>query len=259
MCRERATPSASLGGLPAELKIAILQRLPDLCSLASATAAVPSLYQTVLAHDACISTQLLRKELPKHLWTHATVAHLVRQRVASFGDLDGLQTDAHIHRLVQGVRRLRDEADRYRASRADALAMLSTYQKVTALRDLFVNDCAYAKGAKGPRGQKLAPLCESLRSVPPAPTELARIERALYMYEIVACLCRHMVFTQPGNGEYSSTCFEKVSALQRALTERLMAPWEMYQVMHIQAYFRRVLHGFGAPPGPLPVASLRLG
>ena len=242
-----ASPSASLGGLPAELKLLVLCQLPDFNSLRSLVAAVPSFHQALLSHEASISTHLLRKELPPHLWTHAVVARLVRQKAASFGDLDGLKTPGDIRRLVDGVRHLRSEADRHRATRADALAMLKTYQMVTALRDLFVDNCAFVKG------QKLEPLWHSIQKQAPSPTELARIERALYMFDIVASICRRMVFTQPGCSHYFSLCSLKVSALQKALTARLMAPWEMYQVMHIQAYFRRALHGFGAlPTTPTP-------
>jgi len=65
------------------------------------------------------------------------------------------------------------------------------------------------------------------------------------MFDIISSFCKEKVFMSPGDTAYVSKCYEKVSALQKALVERLMAPWELYQVMHMQAYFRRALYGLG--------------
>ncbi|KAJ6446813.1 phosphoribosylaminoimidazole-succinocarboxamide synthase [Purpureocillium lavendulum] len=233
----RGRSAADLDNLPVELNLLILDYLSDIESLANVANAVPSLYRTLLADDAFISTRILRRELPDYLWTHATVAHLARRRASVVGDFDSLATDSDIHALVDGFRNLRDDAPLYRATHAEAAAILRTYDKVVALRDLFVRDCPCTKS------QELTPLRDSLQRQAPEPSELERIERAIYMFDIVSSLCRKMVFTEPGNAAYVSKCYDRVSALQKALVERLMAPWELYQVMHVQGYFRRALYG----------------
>ncbi|GJN69274.1 hypothetical protein PLICBS_003322 [Purpureocillium lilacinum] len=231
--------AADLESLPVELNLLILESLPDVKSLASVAYAVPSLYRTLLADDLSISTRILHRELPDYLWTHATVAHLARQRASTGGDFDSLETSSDIDALVDSFRGLRDNAPAYRATHAEAIAILRTYDKVVALRDLFALDCPYVGN------QELIPLRDSLRRHPLEPSELERIERAIYMFDIISSFCKEKVFMSPGDAAYVSKCYEKVSALQKALVERLMAPWELYQVMHMQAYFRRALYGLG--------------
>ncbi|PHH81895.1 hypothetical protein CDD83_3450 [Cordyceps sp. RAO-2017] len=90
----------------------------------------------------------------------------------------------------------------------------------------------------------------SVRDRPPTGAERARVERALYLFQLLVCFCQHMAFRREEavDRAYIAACHDKVAALQRCLVTRLMAPWEMYQVIAIQAYFRRAIHGFEHPP-----------
>ncbi|PWI64986.1 hypothetical protein PCL_08345 [Purpureocillium lilacinum] len=235
MARVRGQP-AKLDCLPVDLNLLIFDNLPDIESLISAAYAVPSLYRTLLSADLSISARILHREFPDHLWTHANVAHLARQWASSGRDFDSLEPGSDIDALVDSFRSLRDNAPAYRATHLEAVAILRTYDKVVALRDLFAHDCPNAWN------KQLIPLRDSLRRNPPERSELERIERAIYLFDIMSSFCKNMVLTRPGDATYVAESYEKVSAIQKALVERLMAPWELYQVMHVQAFFRRALH-----------------
>ncbi|KND89878.1 hypothetical protein TOPH_05552 [Tolypocladium ophioglossoides CBS 100239] len=206
-----ALPSASFGYIPAELNLQTLETLPSMSSLKNAVTASGQLHRCFSTYSTSVSSRVLRNEIPKHSWTHAVVAN---------------------------IRHLRDTASQARVTPKDALAISRFHKKVTELRDLFVADCANAKQ------QQLHPLWDSIRYRPTVQSELIRIERALYLFQILACFCRNMTFGKLGDVEYIDQSREKVASLQKCIVERLMSPWEMYQVIGIQAYFRRAIHGF---------------
>lgn len=245
-CTQRAAPETKamrthkldLADMPLDINLKILEELPEVWSLKNAVLAVDSLHQAFTARSMSISTQVLKNELPEHIWEHAIVSQMLSNGSVETPDLDNTNA-GEIASYVDAVRALRDGAPQTRLSPKDALAIARLYHKVSELRDLFVEDCAYSQE------QQFHPLWDSIRYRTPMPSELSRIEQALYLFHILTRLCKKMTFSGTNDSGYAGLCREKVTELQRCLVTRLMAPWELYQVIAVECYFWRATHGLG--------------
>lgn len=229
-----------LADMPLDIHLNILEQLPDVLSLKTAVIALEPLHRAFTACSKSIATRVLRNELPEHIWGYAVVSQMLLDGIVQAPDLDGTEvSDFASH--VDAVRMLRDAAPQALVSLSAALAMSRLHRKVSELRALFIQDCAYSGK------QQFLPLLDSIRHRPPTPTELNRIEKALYLFQILTCLCRNMTFSETASSGYAARCRAKVAELQRCLVTRLMAPWELYQVIAVECYFWRALHGLGTP------------
>ncbi|KAM4065337.1 hypothetical protein HRG_004340 [Hirsutella rhossiliensis] len=234
------THKLGLADMPLDVNLQILEELPDVSSLKNAVLAVDSLHRALTARPKSISTQVLRNELPENIWEHAIVSQMLSNGRVETPDLDGIEV-ADIASYVDAVRVLRDTAPQTRVSPPDALAISRFYCKVSELRALFIEDCAYSQK------QQFDPLWKSIHHRPPMLSELNRIEQALYLFQILTRLCKKMTFSETVESGYAARCREKVAELQRCLVMRLMAPWELYQVIAIECYFWRATHGLEGP------------
>lgn len=226
------------GYMPPELHLQILEALPNIPSLNNAVAASGQLRRCFSTYSTSISTRVVKNEVPRHSWTHAVVANKLLSGDIDLPDLDSTDIDG-FNSTIDKIRHLRDTAPKARVTFKDALAISGLHKKITELRDFFVTDCANAKQ------QQLHPLFDSIRYHAPLQSELIRVEQAIYLFQILACFCRNITFSKLGDMEYTNQSREKVSSLQKCIVERLVSPWEMYQVIGIQAWFRRAIHGFG--------------
>ncbi|KAF7550780.1 hypothetical protein G7Z17_g5477 [Cylindrodendrum hubeiense] len=225
-----------LTDLANELILSILEFCPDLVSLINATHAHPTIYHLFRAYRNHLATQALKNELPEEVYTHAKVAFLAGQLTLKCPD------NLSLDDIGDGVRKItecRDRGSFFNLGIPSALSVSRLHRKVVDLADVCLRECAET------REQNFAPLRDSLTTRLPSSTERIRIHQAIYLFEILRSLCWEMHVERDRPRDYYVGYFMKLRELHLTLTESALAPWEMYQVIGIQAFFRRALHGFG--------------
>ncbi|CAM1506362.1 Fc.00g060030.m01.CDS01 [Cosmosporella sp. VM-42] len=223
--------------LAPEILLEILERLPSISSLRSTIEAHPRLYDVFKTHADRVSTEVLRNELPSQVYAHAVVAYLALGGNLAMPNLDGLKID-EIGFYVNKVRSLRDIASEIKIPLLSAVSITEQHRMVTCLTDLCIRDCACS------RDQDFPPLWDSLQKRKPSATERIRIQQSIYLFQILASLCKNLYFEKDANEQYYVDYYVNLGELHICLLEIALAPWEMYQVISIQAFFRRALHGF---------------
>lgn len=231
----------SLHSLVPELILSIMHFIPDIDSLKNAMLSNSAIYRIVDSHKSSIFTSVLRNEIPASVYTHAVVAQLAQDTGCTFPSFERIDFD-QIMGHVNQLQHYRCISQDVLLSRFAVMSISRTYRKVEELAHLLIDDCPYA------RQQHFFPLWDSLRYRPPVESELVRVRQAIYLYQILACLCGNLRFMDPSNRDYLLACHDSIGDVQECLMQRLMAPWEMYEVIAVQCYFRRALHGFGKSP-----------
>ena len=221
-----------------ELKLDILDYIPDLHSLKSLVHADPAWYYTFRSDNSRILTQVLINELPAFLYTHAVVAHQGDQGSFVMPNLDNIDIN-DIADYVAKIPRARDAAARIRLTPASALSIAKTHRKVQDLANHFMLKCAYA------REQVFPALLDSLQRSRPSQSEMQRTCQAIYLFHILGSLAKILTIKKSDTHGFYSDYYFKILEMQSSLTRLALAPWEMYQVIGVQAFFRRALHGFG--------------
>ncbi|PFH58539.1 hypothetical protein XA68_13562 [Ophiocordyceps unilateralis] len=229
---------ASLASLPADLHQGILESVPDMASMFSAMAASSAINRSFRPYEQSIATKVLKKQLPWYVWEHAVVCQKLADGTIDtsrlqFGKFDPMA----IRTCIKAIRRVRDAASTTLVSARDGLAMSRLHDKVLILADNFFRDCAMT------RTQCFGHLHDSLRRRGPSEHERIRVEQAIYLFQMVASLCKNLAIERGSGDRYMSQCTTRIGYMQLCITSDLMSPWEFYQVMGIQGYFRRAIHG----------------
>lgn len=225
-----------LTDLANELILAILEFCPDLASLLNASHAHPTIYHLFRAYHNHLATQVLKNELPEEVYTHAGVAFLAGK--LTMKNLDNLSLD-DISDGVRKITKCRDTGSFHNLDMSSAISVSRLHRKVVDLADVCFRECAET------REQNFAPFRDSLTTRRPSRTEQIRIQQAIYLFEILRTFCQEMYVGGDQPQAYYVDLYFKLGELHLNLTENTLAPWEMYQVIAIQSFFRRVLHGFG--------------
>ncbi|KAH7126228.1 hypothetical protein B0J13DRAFT_679551 [Dactylonectria estremocensis] len=223
-----------LTDLAPELLLAVLEFCPDVASLKNAADAHPTLYHLFHVYQNHLATQILRNELSE-VYTHARVSFLAGQiTLERFNSLGPNDID-----IDEGVRKITDlKASLCNISMTSAISILRLHREVVELADVCVQDCPETLE------QSLTPFRNSLTTRRPSRSERIRIQQAIYLFEILRNLCNKMCVESDKTPTYYADTYLLLGELHLALLEHSLAPWEMYQVIAIQAFFRRALFGF---------------
>ncbi|KAK7433175.1 hypothetical protein QQZ08_000106 [Neonectria magnoliae] len=225
-----------LTDLPNELLLDILELSPDMPSLVNAAHAHPTLYYLVQRYQQILATQTLKRELPEAIYTHAHVAF--QRSPISLGTPENL-TENHITNVLGAITSFKDDSlPSLKSNIADAMQISQLHHKVADLTEVYLRECFEC------RNQHFAPLQLSLTKRNPSESERTRIQQGIYLFEIIRKACQEMYVDKGRGREYYIEFYEKLAVLHHSLTDHLLAPWEMHQVIAIQAFFRRALHGF---------------
>ncbi|PKK45379.1 hypothetical protein CI102_10557, partial [Trichoderma harzianum] len=244
----------SIGDLPSELILSIMEHLPNIATLNDFILSNRSFYNIFNNHPAGIILSVLKNELGEDLFIHAIVAHQVEKlgvKLPCFTDLSMDQIDSE----VANFRGIRDQAfilqhsgpgySSIPISLQDAHRISYLWNKISQLSAAFVKDCILGLG------RLFRPLWDSVKRRPVSVDEMRRIRQSMYMFHILSIFCKDLfldVQVSQNNQIIQhkvDACVDKISKLQRSLVDGLTAPWELCQVITLQAWFRRQLRELG--------------
>lgn len=232
----RACEPSRFSSLPRELKVTIMEHMPDMYSLYSLLLADRGYYATFRLHEQYISTAVLRNLIPPTLYTHALVTQQALKGNFLIPNLDSINIE-DIAGYVVKIPEARDTATTRRVSIQDAGNIHNTFIQVCKLTDLFLQTCATTKG------QVFSPLQSSLEERKPTGCETQRTAQAIYLFQIIASMTEHLTLDRAGDNGYRRDYYDKITKLQIELTRKALAPWEMYQVIAVKDFFTRALYG----------------
>ncbi|KAL6813287.1 hypothetical protein GGI42DRAFT_314096 [Trichoderma sp. SZMC 28013] len=241
---------SGVGDLPPEIILSLMERLPDVAMLNNFILSNRSIYNIFISHPTDILLSVLKNELGEDLLVHAIVAHQVEKMGVTLPCFTSLSMD-QIDSEVANLRGIRDQAfilqhssprhSSIQINLRDAGRISSLWTKISQLSDAFVKDCTRGLG------RVFYPLQESIKERPMSVSEMRRLRQSMYMFHILSIFCQDLFLdVQLGRDSQIiqhkvSACVDKISKLQRTLVDGFMAPWELYQVVSLQAWFRRQL------------------
>lgn len=231
-----APESTRLSTLPPELRIAVMEYMPDIYSLGSLLEADDGYNATFRCYENSIATTVLRNEIPPSLYTHAIVTEQALKDEFLMPNLHSINIE-DIAGYVAKIPEARDAATTRRVSYDDAVHIHNTLLQVYQLTDVFIEKCAMTSEQVFPRLQN------SLQEREATACEMQRTAQAIYLFQILASMTKHLTLDKPGENEYCSDYYGKIGELQIQLTLQALAPWEMYQVIAVKDFFTRALFG----------------
>ncbi|RCI08659.1 hypothetical protein L249_4645 [Ophiocordyceps polyrhachis-furcata BCC 54312] len=222
----------------------ILDKLPTVSSLVNTLEASAAIRRSFEPYSRSIATRVIENELPPCIWRHAVVCQMLANGTIRTPTLDGTW-EFGIESCIQKIRRVTDAASQQTVSLDDAVAMSEFGIKAMYLAVQFAGGCFRGKD------HVHQPLEESLSSTPMSAQEAGRILQSVYLFDMLASLCKNMTMEKK-RGEsttrFARRCTKRVRHIQRCIVREMMSPWEFYQVIGMQAFFRRVVHGLGCSP-----------
>ncbi|KPM41995.1 hypothetical protein AK830_g4600 [Neonectria ditissima] len=225
-----------LTDLANELLLAILEFCPDIASLLNIAHTHPTLYYLAYEYQVVLAAQVLKNELPEEVYVHANLAS--RGIPISIGNPDDLVED-DITNTIGAVALFKDTfLSSLKSSILGALEVSRFHRKVVDLTEVCLRECFEC------RTQLFTPLQLSLERRKPSRSERIRIQQSIYLFEILRKTCKDMYVGKDQAHNYYLEFYYKLGELHISLMDYFLAPWEMYQVIAIQAFFRRALHGF---------------
>ncbi|KAL7910124.1 hypothetical protein GGI35DRAFT_355667 [Trichoderma velutinum] len=240
-----------IGNLPPEIILHIMECLPDVAMLNNFVLSNKSFYSIFNNHPTDIVLSVLKNELGEDLLVHAIVTHQVEKTGTTLPCFVRLSMD-QIDSEVANLRGIRDQAVILQHSSPrnssilinlrDADRISSLWTKISQLSEAFVRDCYHGLE------NVFYPLQESIQQRPVSVSELRRVRQSMYMFHILSIFCEDLFLDIQVDGRNQivqhrvNACVDKISKLQRSLVSGFMAPWELYQVISLQAWFRRQLH-----------------
>ncbi|KAH7161339.1 hypothetical protein EDB81DRAFT_924734 [Dactylonectria macrodidyma] len=228
------TREVKLTGLAPEILLTVLEFCPDVASLKNVAHAHPTLYNLFHAYQNHLATQVLRNELSDEVYTHARVSFLAGQLILKrFGSLSSNDIDEGVRNIIN----LKSNASFRNISMASAISISRLHRKVVELADVCVRDCPETLE------QSFTPFQNSLTTRRPSRSERIRIQQAIYVFEILRNLCKELYVKSDMPPTYYADTYLLLGEVHLALMEYSLAPWEMYQVIAVQAFFRRALFG----------------
>ncbi|PTB67914.1 hypothetical protein BBK36DRAFT_2735 [Trichoderma citrinoviride] len=242
-----------------EIVLSIMEKLPDVESLKSLVRVNKRIHSIFTTHRrGVVLHTVLENELGEDLFVHALVTCHVEKvpvMLPAFPELTVDSIRGHVNRL----RQVRDDAaalqetlpepssfhPRDTATRItlrDADRMSHLWSKISELTDVFLEDCLVGESLH------FYPMQDSLRRRPATVAERRRVGHALYLFHILSIFCKKLYLDveRTPQGEIDTVrltdSLEKLKVLQLMLVLRFMAPWELYQLISLQAWVRRALH-----------------
>lgn len=219
----RSPRTRRLLDLPTEIVLLILQFLPDSKSLNQVALAHRGFNEVIVGYKNVLYTSILRNELGCQTFLHAVVSYLLARHAASsrlHPVLDSLDPGRSLERVTEA----RQIAEKRSLPARVAVRILNRHQKTKELCELLV-------GTTSPMTNLLA-----FQGLESSRSESERVQRALYLYDVVASLCK----------EQSGFCLlpqtDTKFALEkfcRSLLREVVAPWELQQIISIQWYLGR--------------------
>ena len=205
--------------LPPELKCAIFVNLPDLASAKSLALVSSSFYHTFLDAESIILKQILQNEITTDLLYGAVAAHeaskiplWTKEAVQDF--------------LIKYFRRSPLHTS-YRWDLSDALLM----SKIHACVEFFAAEFASSALSHNPTARG--------SNAPPSYTEMIRIKRNLYRFELYCNLFRKPGYDRMRRGERN--CLIQPSPFREQEVRNIFfdnfSPWENEQLGCIHDYF----------------------
>ncbi|KAL6697564.1 hypothetical protein J3F84DRAFT_407177 [Trichoderma pleuroticola] len=241
---------SGVGDLPPEIILSLMERFPDVATLNNFILSNRSIYNIFSNHPTDVVVSVLKNELGEDLLIHAIVAHQVEKMGVTLPCFASLSMD-QIDSQVANLRGIRDQAfilhyssprhSSISISLRDADRISSMWTKISQLSEAFVKDCTRGLG------RVFYPLQESIQQRPVSVFELRRIRQSMYMFHILSIFCQDLFLDIRLNQHNQivqhtvNACVDKISKLQCTLVDGFMAPWELYQVVSLQAWFRRQL------------------
>ncbi|KAL5087391.1 hypothetical protein Trisim1_007952 [Trichoderma cf. simile WF8] len=240
----------SIGDLPSEMILSIMEHLPNMATLNDFILSNRSFYNIFNNHPAGIIISVLKNELGEDLFVHAIVAHYVEKmsvKLPCFTELSMDQIDTE----AANLRGIRDQAyilqhsgpgySSIQINLRDAHRISYLWNKISELSTAFLKDCILGLG------RLFRPLLASVKRRPVSVDEMRRIRQSMYMFHILSVFCKDLfldIEVSPNNQIIQhkvDACVDKISKLQRSLVDGFMAPWELCQVVTLQGWFRRQL------------------
>ncbi|KAL6854246.1 hypothetical protein J3F83DRAFT_764543 [Trichoderma novae-zelandiae] len=241
-----------------EIVLSIMEKLPDVESLRSMVRVNKRIHSIFNTHrKGVVVHSVLENELGEDLFVHALVTCHVEKVPVVLPGFSELTADG-IRAQVSRLRKVRDEAaalqetlpspsshprdTSIRITLRDADRMSHLWKKISELTEVFVEDCSLGESVH------FYPMQDSLRRRPVTVAEKRRVGHALYLFHIMSVFCKKLYLdverTPQGdiNSDRLNDSLEKIKFLQVMLVLRFMAPWELYQLISLQAWVRRALH-----------------
>lgn len=231
-------PQKSLENMPTEVLLNIVEFITELEAVKCMALTSRLLFCKLTACQNIISGIVLKKQL-SHVYKHAITSYCLLEEENVIPCFDNIGAD-DVAACITKARRITDKSVNIRLTFRSATRIARTFKMVEDICNHFLQDCSYSKD-----GQNFLPMWDSVRYRPPIWSEIVRIQRAIYLFQILASICQRLRFTAPPNRLNFVQWYAHIENIQKQIAETLLAPWEFHQVLAMQAYFRRALHGFG--------------
>lgn len=246
-----------------EIVLSIMEKLPDVQSLKSLVLVNKKTHSIFTNHKkGVVLHSVLENELGEDLFVHALVTCHVEKvpiMLPAFPQL----TVTSIRDQVGQLRKIRDDAaalqkaipiplptfhprdTAMRITLRDADRMSRLWSKISELTDVFVEDCRLGVSLE------FYPMQDSMMRRSVSVTERKRVGHAMYLFHILSIFCKKLYLdverTPQGeiDADRLNDSLEKLKYLQLTIVLRFMAPWEMYELVSLQAWVRRALHDLG--------------
>jgi hypothetical protein len=199
------TIKSPLETLPVETRQAILAELPDVRYLKSAALSCPSLYHAFVSAERILTCKVLQRQIPRDVLPEAVAA----LQSASVNPWPRLETQNFMSKYFFTRRRPRPKWNL-----SQALSMVTLYDHVKFFAKQFSYDALNSSQLEN-------------SIYPPSRAEIARIERALYRFQIYCNLF-------PG---LKRPLFD--ASFQKSVFFNKFSPWENEQVAAIHDYLHR--------------------
>lgn len=198
-------PAPTLETLPVETRQAILGELADVRSLRRAAIACPALYEAFISAQYSLTSKVLSRHLPQDILPEASAA----LQSASISPWPRSETQEFVARHFYTRNVLHAKW-----TLKEALSVMKLYDHISYFANTLAKEALASEELKG--------ACE-----PASRTELARIERALYRFQIYCNLF-------PG---LKRPLFD--AAFQKALYFNKFSPWENEQLAAVHDFLHR--------------------
>ncbi|RFU75843.1 hypothetical protein TARUN_6415 [Trichoderma arundinaceum] len=253
--RPRAA-TRTLAHLSPEIILHFMECLPDIATLKSVIRLNKRFYEIFNTHrKGAVLLSVLSNELGEDLSLHAIVVHQVEKLGLALPAFDEVSLDG-IDAAVDNLRKVRDQVVGLQGSSvrhwsfeisiqdADRMSILA--KKISQLSIAFEKDCRTGMSLE------FYPLQDSVRYRPITKAEMTRIKQSMYMFQIFCLFCKNSYLDIKLDDDHLqvdrqtlAACVHKISHLQNRLASQFLAPWELYQVISLQAWFRRASRDLG--------------
>lgn len=220
--------------MPREIIYNILQYLPDIDTLTNAVLAHPAFYSVFTSYESSINTTVLQREIPHQHYTQALCHFAILEGNYDLPALAGFEAyRPYVASFMRNIRCQCDRAQGLAISLKSARLISRTEKKVARICEVLMEDDFF------PERQTLVPLGNVVQFLRPTQAERTRVHQGIYLFNLLACLCRNLDVDGRDNAADLEDFREE---LQQSIIEHLMAPWEFYHAIGIRIYLCRALY-----------------